>query len=278
MNQFLAAQCSRASFGPVRQLILNGPASGGVADNAGMSSDEKEHWVDALRRHLGRAKALRAAANADPRMAQDRLRLRGWQAERLAATYRDLLDSDRYHAAARFFLTDLYGPKDFSERDHEVERILPTLAATLPASGIRTIALAIEVDALSEELDAAMVAELRRARSIGSITDKAYAEAYRRAGHRKEREQQLELIGRIGEALAALTRKPLIHAALRIMRGPARLAGLAELHQFLDHGYNAFHRMGDSTEFLATITTREGIILRQLFDGAPRPFDIPGEA
>jgi hypothetical protein len=241
-----------------------------------MGSEGKEHWVAELRRHLTAAKALRAAANADPRMSADRLRLRGWQADRLAATYRDLLDSERYRAAARFFLTDLYGPKDFSERDHEVERILPTMSATLPASGIRTIALAIEVDALSEELDAAMVAELRRARAMAKITEKAYAEAYRRCGRREQRELQLRLIGEIGEALAALVRKPLVHAALRLMRGPAKLAGLAELHAFLEDGYDAFHGMGDPTEFLSAIATREVTILRQLFDGAPRPFEIPG--
>ncbi|MDT3735870.1 MAG: hypothetical protein ROZ00_06585 [Denitratisoma sp.] len=240
-----------------------------------MDKEGKERWVALLRRHLGQAKALRAAVTADPRMAADRLRLRAWQADRLAATYRDLLDSERYRDAARFFLTDLYGPKDFSERDHEVERILPTLSATLPAAGIRTIALAIEVDALSEEFDAAMVAELRRARAMAKITEKAYAEAYRRCGKRAQRELQLRLIGEIGEALAALTRKPLIHAALRLMRGPAKLAGLAELHMFLEDGYNAFHRMGDPTEFLDTVATREAAILRQLFDGAPRPFDIP---
>ena len=242
-----------------------------------MSIEDKKHWVELLRRHLGQAKALRAAARADPRNAEGRLNLRAWQADRLAATYRDLLDSERYNAAARFFLTDLYGPKDFSERDHEVERILPTMSATLPASGIHTVALAIEVDALSEELDAAMVAELRRARAMAKISEKAYAEAYRRCGRRAQRELQLKLIGEIGEALAALVRKPLVHAALRLMRGPAKLAGLAELHAFLEDGYNAFHTMGDSTEFLAAITTREEIILRQLFDGTARPFDIPVE-
>jgi hypothetical protein len=240
-----------------------------------MGSEEKHHWVEQLRQHLGRAKALRDAAGTDPRNAEARLNLRAWQAGRLADTYRDLLDSERYRDAARFFLTDLYGPKDFSERDHEVERILPTLSATLPASGIRTVALAIEVDALSEELDAAMVNELRRARALADITEKAYAEAYRRCGKRAQRELQLKLIGEIGEALAALVRKPLIHAALRLMRAPAKLAGLAELHAFLEDGYNAFHRMGDPAEFLAAIATREETILRQLFDGAPRPFDIP---
>ena len=243
-----------------------------------MSSKEKECRVAQLRQHLSRAKALRAEANADPRMAEDRLRLRTWQADRLARTYRDLLDSKRYHDAARFFLTDLYGPKDFSERDHELERILPTLAATLHAAGIHTIALAIEVDALSEELDAAMVHELRRARAMAKIDEKTYADAYRRCGHRAQRELQLRLIGEVGEALAALTRKPLVHAALRVMRMPAKLAGLAELHTFLEHGYNAFHRMGDPAEFLDTITTRESVILRQLYAGAARPFDMPGNA
>jgi len=239
-----------------------------------MSIEDKKYWVAQLRQHLGQAKALRAAARTDPRDAEDRLSLRAWQADRLAATHRDLLDSARYGAAARFFLTDLYGPKDFSERDHEVERILPTLAATLPASGIRTIALAIEVDALSEELDAAMVAELRRARAMAEISGNTYAEAYRRCGRREQRELQLRLIGEIGDALAALVRKPLIHAALRLMRGPAKLAGLAELHAFLEDGYDAFHGMDDPTEFLSAVTAREEIILRQLFDGAARPFDI----
>ena len=238
-----------------------------------MSSEEKEHWVGELRRHLARAKGLRAAANAGPRMAQDRLRLRTWQADRLAATYRDLLDSARYHDAARFFLTDLYGPKDFSERDHEVERILPTLAATLPASGIRTIALAVEVDALSEELDAALIVELRRAGAMDALDAAAYARAYPRAGHRQERERQLQLIGEVGEALAALTRKPLVSAALRLMRAPARLAGLSELHAFLDHGYRAFRKMGDPAQFLATIHDRERTILERLYAGAAQPFE-----
>ncbi len=241
-----------------------------------MGREEKEHWVAQLRHHLGQAKALRAAACSDPRNAEDRLRLRAWQADRLAATYRDLLDSERYHDAARFFLSDLYGPKDFSERDHEVERILPTLAATLPAAGIRTVALAIEVDALSEELDAALIAELRRAGAMAALDAAAYARAYPRAGHCKERERQLKLINEVGEALAALTRKPLVSAALRLMRAPARLAGLAELHAFLENGYRAFLRMGDSAEFLATIATREEIILQQLYAGAAQPFEIPG--
>jgi hypothetical protein len=229
-----------------------------------MTSVKKERHAALLGAHLARAKALRRAINASPADARDRLRLRAWQAERLARTHRDLLESPRYGSAAAFFLSDLYGPKDFSERDDEIERILPTLTATLPASAIRTVALAIELDAISEELDASMVTELRRAGTMAKITDEAYAAAFRRCSKRDEREMQIRRVGEVGEALAALTRKPLVRTALRLMHGPARLAGLAELHAFLDTGFNAFRHMGDAREFLSLIQSRETAFMEQL--------------
>ena len=48
--------------------------------------------LPAMRIQLRDAKALRAAANTDPRDAEDRLNLRGWQAERLAA--RKVIETD----------------------------------------------------------------------------------------------------------------------------------------------------------------------------------------
>jgi hypothetical protein len=37
---------------------------------------------------------------------------------------------------------------------------------------------------------------------------------------------------------------------LKLMRGPAHLAGLGELHEFLERGFNAFRGMGSASEFL----------------------------
>ncbi|HNJ51512.1 MAG TPA: hypothetical protein PK827_12850, partial [Accumulibacter sp.] len=91
------------------------------------TSHDKQRSADALRQHLKSAKALRELANVAPLAADHRLRLRAWQAARLARTHTDLLSSRRYAQAAQFFLSDLYGPKDFSSRDEEVERILPLL-------------------------------------------------------------------------------------------------------------------------------------------------------
>jgi len=196
-----------------------------------------------VREGIARVRALRDAARADPVLAQDRLLVRAWQADRLARTYPDLLSSPRYGPAAEFFLSDLYGPKDFSARDEEVARIIPTMARMLPGSALETIALAVELDALAEGLDQQVAVALRRlqpgARAL-EISEASYAKAYRAASSTAERERQIWLTGRIGTALDRLARKPLISGALRLMEGPAHAAGLGALHDFLARGFAAF--------------------------------------
>lgn len=228
-------------------------------------TDDKQRYSALLRRNLARAKDLRAAAAISGQDQADRNRLRAWQALRLAQTHRDLLDSPRYGPAARFFLDDLYGPKDFSRRDDEVERIVPVMTRLLPASALRTIAMAVGLDALSEELDSAMLAALRAAGRMQQIDAAAYASAYRACGNRPLREAQIDLIGEIGAALAGLTRLPLLSGMLRAMRGPAHLAGLAELHDFLERGFAAFKHMGSADEFLGTLREREVGLMMRLF-------------
>lgn len=240
--------------------------------NASKFDNEKLACAEAVRHHLQKAKAFRQQAREAPADARKRLLLREWQAARLAHSYTDLLASDRFGQAARFFLADLYGPKDFSSRDEEVERILPLLLSLLPLSALQTIALAIEVDALTEQLDAAMVAELDRAGSMGGITEDTYAAAYRHVGRSQDRERQLNLIRNTGEALEKLAQKPLLTALLKLMRGPAHLAGLGDLHAFLENGFDAFRRMGNASEFLNCIESRERKLFNNMFSGVEQPF------
>ncbi|MBK7425083.1 MAG: hypothetical protein IPJ48_19490 [Propionivibrio sp.] len=234
--------------------------------------DEKQRWTEALRRHLKTAKALRQQANQAPAAARKRLLLREWQAARLARSYAGLLASERFGQAAQFFLSDLYGPKDFSSRDEEVERILPLLVSLLPASALQTIALAIEVDALTEQLDAAMVVELERAGTIDCIDEDAYTATYRQVGRRPERERQIVLIRTTGEALERLAKNSLLTTLLKLMRAPAQLAGLGDLHAFLASGFAAFRRMGNAREFLDCIESTERKLFQNMFSDVAKPF------
>ena len=240
--------------------------------DASVHDDDKLHCANELRQHLHAAKLLRRLANDAPDAARKRLLLREWQAARLSRSYPDLLASERFGKAAHFFLTDLYGPKDFSSRDEEVERIMPLMLSILPLSALQTLSLAIEVDALTEALDAAMVVELEKAGAIDAIDAEAYASAYRAVGRQLDRERQIDLIQSTGEALDRLAKKPLLTTLLRLRRAPAHLAGLGDLHEFLESGFDAFRHMGDAHEFLDIIETRERRVLENLFSGAAQPF------
>ncbi|MCG6873728.1 MAG: hypothetical protein LJE97_01430 [Betaproteobacteria bacterium] len=228
--------------------------------------------ADAMRENLARVRSIRTAARS---AGDDRLRLRTWQADRLARTYADLLENPRYRPAAHFFLDDLYGPKDFSERDDEVARILPTMTRLLPVSAVQTLGLAVELDCLSEELDAALLNALRSGTGANAplvIDGPRYAVAFRQCANRADRERQVALVGQIGAALDALARKSLIAKAVEMMRVPAHAAGLGELHEFLERGFLAFRGMRGATEFLGIIDRRERRILDRLFAGDPDPF------
>ena len=198
-----------------------------------------------------------------PRDRPAREALRIWQADRLARTHTDLLENPRYASTASFFLNDIYGPKDLSRHEEEVRRILPLMAKVLPVPGLETVADAIELNALSESLDADMVAALKK--KVFSLTEDDYVKAYRTVGRRPDRERQIEIIAHLGKSLDKLTRKPFIGTALSMMRKPAVLAGLADLQSFLERGYAAFRTMKGSEEFLGTITSREFALLSEWF-------------
>lgn len=234
----------------------------------------KDALAAVVRSHLALAKGYRLDAATDPRRRHGRARLRAWQAARLAHTHADLLASRDCGRAATFFLSDLYGPRDVSLRDQEVERVLPTLTAVLPHAGVQTLALALAVDALSEQLDAAMVQELQRQERIDDIDADAYATAYRAATERRSRSRQLDLIFEVGAALDRLARVPLLSGALGLMGLPAHAVGLGQLFDFLENGLAAFRAMESGAAFLATLERRERAILDRLFAGDPHPFEI----
>jgi len=239
----------------------------------------KEMQAALLRSHLVGVRELRGASALTAKQAALRMRLRGWQAARFERTYADLMASDRYRPAAEYFLSDLYGPKDFSERDEVLERLLPVITKILPASALHTLGVGVELDLLSESLDCAMVRALFAAgqSADSDISEAAYAKAYRSCDNRGAREQQIALILQIGSAIDEITRKPLLRTAIALIKAPAYAAHMGELHHFLDRGFIAFRHMCGAAEFLEIIRERETRILERLFAKHRYPFDLDRE-
>jgi hypothetical protein len=217
----------------------------------------------ALKSHLEFLARLRGAEAPVPaRLAE----VKRWQQQRLAATYADLAADDRFARATAFFLEQLYGPKDFSSRDAQMLRIYPAMVRILPASALETAALAIEVDALSEALDRRLAAMV----DAGPLDWAAYAKAYRTSSTLAERQRQIALIEGVGQRLERLVRKPIVHSTLKLMRRPARMAGLSGLQNFLEEGFESFRGMNGAAPFLRAIVERETALVTRLF--SPEPF------
>jgi hypothetical protein len=201
--------------------------------------------------------------------------LKTFQAERLAQTYADLLATKRYGPASQFFLTDIYAPKDFSQRDHDAERIYHLMRKFLPERMLYLLAKVLELNNLTETLDHQLIEVLVNQLDVSdTITPELYAEAYRICDNFQERYHQIETIIEVGWGVDRLIKNPLTVATLRIAKVPAYRAGWHELHDFLARGYEAFKAMRGSKKFLETLETREKRILNQIFSADPDPFAI----
>lgn len=219
---------------------------------------------ESILRCLQEVSAERQARAVDPVLGQRVAAIKQYQHERFSRTYADLLAHKRYGGAAKFFLEDLYGPSDFSERDVQFARVVPALLRLFPKELIATVAELAALHALSERLDSAMARALP---ADPPIDDHRYALAWRAVGGVSDRERQITLMVSIGTALDRYTRNMLLRHSLRLMRGPAQAAGLAALQRFLETGFDTFRAMGGAREFLTTISIRERGLCALLFDG-----------
>jgi hypothetical protein len=230
---------------------------------------KKDEIVASLRRNLRAAMVERENATTDLKAAAARASLRRFQAARMAETHADLLNASETRAAAQFFLDDLYGTHDFTQRDADIERLIPMMERLMPLSALQTIAEAIELDALSESLDRAMAVCLG-----DQFTEADYVRAYRQTGNRGDREKQIAHVLSVGCSLSELARIPLISGTLAMMRGPAKLSGLYELHHFLERGFTSFKKMRRPQEFVTTIVRRETAIMENLYADKTKPFTL----
>ena len=221
------------------------------------------------------AGALRRVIELRRQMASDReltarvIAVKRWQAQRLRATYADLMATSRYKPACEFFLDELYGTRDFTQRDTEALRVVSTLVRMLPERAVVALAMGSELDELSELLDARVATFVPRdalgvADTKTTLDDAVYAAAYRAAGTRAERERQIAHIVQIGRSLDKLAKLPLISGMLHLMRGPADAAGLSHLHEFLSEGFDSFHAMRGASEFLVTVQERETALMASM--------------
>ena len=203
-----------------------------------------------------------ATVGLDPQLGM----LRGWQANRLARTYADLLGDPRYSPACEFFLNNIYAPTDFSQRDHDLERIYRFLSRVLPAQTIQLLTETVELNSMTNTLDDRLLHVLvDQLDVIDALTPELYAEAYCIWDNYAERVRQIELIQSILSQVGEGARLLMVDAALKLAKAPAQRAGWADLDDFLERGRHAFGRelapLGLRNDFRVGLRRRFGLLV-----------------
>jgi hypothetical protein len=225
------------------------------------------HSADEILRCLESVATERAHRADEATLAARVAEVKRFQHQRFEASYADLLASPRYASAAQFFLDDLYGPGDFTQRDKQFARVVPALVRLFPKDIVTTVSRLAQLHELSESLDTEMGRQI-----ADRLLDKAsYARAWRDVGRARDRERQIALMLEVGSALDRFTKNPLLRGSLRMMRTPAQAAGLGSLQDFLESGFDAFRGMRGAEYFLSIVANRERQLAAALFAGENLP-------
>ncbi len=199
--------------------------------------------------------------------------LSAWQSLRLSRTHADMLRDARFSLGCRFFLDDIYAPKDFSQRDYDGHRIYNFMNRFLPEATLAPLAMALEVNSLTQQLDLALAQTMRDHLGVIDRFDRAqYEQAYRLCDNYDTRARQIRLIVAVGGQLERVRRVPFVQTTLRLARGPAHRLDWHEMQDFLERGYVAWKSIREPETFLANIRQREMAILDRIYGvagGAP---------
>jgi hypothetical protein len=193
-----------------------------------------------------------------------RLALQAFQSHRLRRDHADLAAEPQYHKIAEFFFEEIYGPRDFSQRDEQARR-LHVLVGMAPGVVIRDVEQVLELLDLTNRLDESVVEQLHAIGAPHDFDEALYEHAYRLADNYDDRRRQIQLVRDALYNVYKLSRRPLLDAVLHRTRGIAHAAGMADIHRFLLTGYEAIKPVRDIHRFIETICVREESRLDRIY-------------
>ncbi|PKG92908.1 hypothetical protein [Paraglaciecola sp. MB-3u-78] len=194
--------------------------------------------------------------------------VQAWQCKRLLVSHQHMYQQKRFQPAVEFFINELYGPNDFSQRDQDIARIVPKMSKFLPEKALQSLASALHLNTLSFELDFGLANKLVDT----EINRESYAKAYVSCDNLNVRQQQIDYIRTLGNDLAEVVKMKGISSLLFISRKPAKMAGVLALHEFLEKGFKAFKNIGNVEDFIIPVVNKEHQIMQQLVNpNSPNP-------
>jgi hypothetical protein len=193
-----------------------------------------------------------------------KLALQTFQSQRLRRDLADLAAESQYQQIGQFFFEEMYGPRDFSARDEQAQRVHKFIHR-IPGLTIHDVEPVLDLLALTNKLDDEIANLLIELGAPLDFDEAIYERAYRLADNYAAR---LTQIGLAIDALAnvhRLGRKRLLGVALQSTQALAHAVGMGDIHRFLRLGYQAIQPVRNIQHFLITIETREKARLDRIY-------------
>ncbi|NNJ11314.1 hypothetical protein EKD04_013310 [Chloroflexales bacterium ZM16-3] len=195
-----------------------------------------------------------------------RIALQVFQSNRLRRDYSDLASIPMYDPVAEFFFEELYGPRDFSQRDDDARRLQHFLHI-VPGVHLHDVEELLDLISITAHLDDGLTLRVIDAGAPLTFDEPLYERLYREADNYDERLRQLELIRNCLLNVFRLSRSHLLGMGLESSGLIARLAGFEAGHTFLLKGYRALRNVTEIDHFATTIYNRELERLDRIFAG-----------
>lgn len=230
-----------------------------------------------LQRELHRYRSLRQHDPEDDSFRHRLYAVQRWQAERMKRSHHQLLQDERYRQATLFFLEDVYGGIDLTHIANEAERVINKALRMLPEKVMETSVVALELNALSAELDERLTQHLyyesdTPPEQVEAIDMTTYIKAFRHSADRAERARQAELARQLAVGLDKYVRSRLVFTTFKLVRKPALRAGIGNLYQFMGKGFDAMRPMGSASEVINAIVDTEEAAIERIYSGHKLPY------
>jgi hypothetical protein len=185
-----------------------------------------------------------------------KLALQTFQSQRLRRDLADLAAEAQYQQLGQFFFEEMYGPRDYTARDEQAQRVHRFIHRT-PGVTVHDVEPVLALLELTNALDDKIAELLVTLGAPLDFDEATYEHAYRLVDNYAERVTQIDLVIVALGNVHRLGRKPVLGFALKRTHALAAAVGMADIHRFLLLGYQAIQPVRDIARFLDTVYTRE---------------------
>ncbi len=216
-----------------------------------------------LEQHLKRYWAL--PYHDDPKLDTVLNEVQAWQRLRIQRTHKALFEQPNHQLMANYFLTQLYGGKEFKRLAIQLARVLPKakkLESLIKESALTTGSMAIAAAVLAVELDLHL-AQWLIAHDLPA-NEKNIMTAYSTLDESEARRNQIHNLKEVCYRTDKYLNSFLLHKAFQLAKSTVYRLNYQLLYDFVEAGFDAMKPLDSVSSFIDPFCALEMTIIERI--------------